>query len=379
MTDPNAEAAAAHDFAVKLGSLGPRPNPWTSVTNFIIALNVAVYVVMGCLGAGWIQPESMLPYILYGANNGAATTDGEWWRLVTSLFMHYGLLHLALNMWALYQTGHFMERVLGKASFTLMYLASGLAGGFASIFWHGDKSWSAGASGAVFGVFGAILGFMMRERQGLPRVVVQSLTRSTLMFAGYNILFGLAQKGIDNSAHLGGFAGGFVFGFILALPLDAAVRVRAQARSLVIGAMVLVLGCGLGVTFTPRFDYRIADELAWEKEMKEFAKGESDSTGRLPPLTDAAEQTAYAAELETAQIARDTTHIRRLTALPLTPGKATARARDLLVHALELRRQSYTRLADGLRRHDPQAISRFQADNVEVAEAINRFNAAAKR
>jgi len=376
LSDPDAEA---HSFALKLHALGPRPNPWTSTTNVIIALNVAVFALMGALGAGWLQPESMMPYILYGANNGAATTDGQWWRLLTSMFMHYGLLHLGLNMWALFQTGHFMERVLGRAAFTLMYLASGVTGGFASILWHGDKSWSAGASGAVFGVYGAILGFMLRERQGLPRAVVQSLTRSTLMFAGYNIVFGLAQKGIDNSAHLGGFAGGVVFGFLLALPLDPAVRARARGRSLVIAIAALGGLTILGIALTPRFDYRIGDELAWQKAMEEFSKREQQLLGRLPPLRDPAAQTDYAAQLEAGQIAFDTEWIQRLNALVLTPGKATAQARDLLVRALELRHRSYEHLAAGLRRHDPQAIAQFETDNREVAAAINRFNAVAKR
>jgi rhomboid protease GluP len=378
MTDTHAEAAA-HDFAVKLHSLGPRPNPWTSPTNVIIALNVAVYIVMGTLGAGWFQPESMTPYIVYGANNGAATTDGQWWRLLTSMFMHYGLLHLGLNMWALFQTGHFMERVLGRAAFTLMYLASGVAGGFASIFWYGDKTWSAGASGAVFGVYGAILGFMLRERQGLPRVVVQSLTRSTLMFAGYNIVYGLAQKGIDNSAHLGGFAGGVIFGFLLALPLDPVVRARARGRTLAIALVALAVLAGVGIALTPRFDYRIGDELAWQKAMEEFSQREGQLHSRVPPVRDPAEQTAYAEKLESGQIAFDLEWIRRFNALTLTPGKATAQARDLLVHALELRHRSYERLATSLRRHDPQALAQFQTDSIEVAAAINRFNAAAKR
>ena len=379
MSDSHADDAAAHDFALRLHSLGPRPNRWTSPTNVIIALNLATYAVMGALGAGWFQPESMMPYILYGANNGAATTDGQWWRLLTSMFMHYGLLHLGLNMYALFQTGHFMERVLGRTSFTLMYLASGIAGGFASIFWYGDKTWSVGASGAVFGVYGAILGFMLRERQGLPRVVVQSLTRSTLMFAGYNIVFGLAAKGIDNSAHIGGFVGGILFGFLLALPLDPIVRTRARARTLVVAFAILGGLVALGVAFTPRFDYRIADELAWQKAMEEFSQHEDKLLGRLPPLTGPAEQTAYAAQLETGQIAFDAEWIKRLNGMNLTPGKATAQARDLLVHALELRHRSYENLAANLRRHDPRAMAQFEADNVEVTAAIKRFNATAKR
>jgi rhomboid protease GluP len=281
-------------------------------------------------------------------------------------------------MGALFQTGHFMERVLGRASFLLMYLASGIAGGFASIFWHGDQTWSAGASGAVFGVYGAILGFMLRERQGLPRIIVQSLTRSTLMFAGYNIVFGLTQRGIDNSAHVGGFAGGIVFGFLLALPLNPGVRARAQGRSLALGAVALAILTGLGIAFTPRFDYRVSDELAWRDALLEFSDREEQLMSRVPELLTPEEQTAYAARIESGQLAFDTEWIRRLQALPLTRGLATARARDLLVQALELRRQSYERLAAGLRRHDPEALTRFQADTVEVAAAIERFNAAAK-
>ena len=144
----DADFTATKDFTARLNALAESRSHWDSVTNLIVALNVAVFVVMGCLGAGWFQVDSMMPYILYGANNGAATTDGEWWRLLTSMFMHYGILHLVLNMWALIQAGHFLEKLQGRWLFLLTYLGSGLAGGFASILWHGDQSWSAGASRA---------------------------------------------------------------------------------------------------------------------------------------------------------------------------------------------------------------------------------------
>jgi rhomboid protease GluP len=376
LPDPESDA---RDFALRLHALNPRPNPWTSVTNIIIALNIAVFVVMGSLGAGWVQAESMRPYILYGANNGAATTDGEWWRLVTSMFMHYGLLHLALNMWALHQAGHFVERILGRASFALMYLASGLAGGLASIFWHGDQTWSAGASGAVFGVYGAIFGYMLRERRGLPKSVVQSLTRSTVMFAGYNIVFGLARSGIDNSAHIGGILGGIAFGWLLALPLDAAVRARVGTHSLVIGTVVLAVLVGLGVAFAPRFDYRVRDQLAWEAALKEFIDHDPGSLPRLPDLRDAAGQTAYAATLEAKQIPYYQDGIRRFNALPLAPDKATARLRQAMVALLDLRLQSYQHLAAGLRAHEAGAGARFAAEDTEVNRAIARFNELAKR
>jgi membrane associated rhomboid family serine protease len=377
MTDPNAEAADARDFAYKLHALDPHPNPWTSVTNIIIALNIAAYCVMGSLGAGWFQVESMTPYFLY-ANNGAATTDGEWWRLLTSMFMHYGLLHLALNMWALHQAGHFVERLLGRAAFALMYLASGLAGGFASIFWHGDHSWSAGASGAVFGVYGALFGYMLRERRGLPKSVVQSLTRSTVMFAGYNIVFGLARSGIDNSAHIGGVLGGIVFGWLLALPLDAGVRARVYTHSLVIGTVALGLLVGLGVAFSPRFDYRVADQLAWESALKEFVDHDPGPVDARFDVRDPAAQAAYAAMLETKQIPYYQDGLRRFNALTLAPDKSTAKLRAALVSMLDLRLQSYQHLAAGLRSHDEHVLERFAAEDAQVNREIARFNELAK-
>jgi len=251
VTEP--EDVEARDFASKLEAVAGNDSPWTSVTNLLIAANGAGFVLLGVLGAGWLQTESMRPYVEFAANNGALTTQGEWWRLVTAMFAHYGLIHLLLNMWALFQAGHFMERIFGRASFVLMYFAAGVAGGFASILWHGDRTWSAGASGAVFGVYGSLLGYMLRQRRGLPRTIVQSLTKSTVLFAIYNLAFGLANPAIDNAAHLGGFAGGLGFGWLLALPLDPAVRARETKRRLLLGGVALVVLVAAGVIVTPRF------------------------------------------------------------------------------------------------------------------------------
>jgi len=108
------EFVESHDFATLLNAVAEPGRPWASPTNLIIGLNGVMFIVMGTLWAGWFQTESMMPYVLYGANNGAATTDGDWWRLLTSMFMHYGLMHLAMNMWALYRAGHFLERLQGR-------------------------------------------------------------------------------------------------------------------------------------------------------------------------------------------------------------------------------------------------------------------------
>ena len=200
------------------------------------------------------------------------------------------------------------------------------------------------------------------------------------MFAGYNIVYGLAKKGIDNSAHLGGFAGGVVFGFLLALPLDPVVRARVRGRTLGIALLVFEARSPSRYQRSRRVSTTAyGDELALAEGDGGIFPARGKTAGAVLPLRDPAEQTDYAAKLEAGQIAFDTEWIRRLNALVLTPGMATAQARDLLVQALELRHHSYEHLASSLRRHDPQAIAQFEADNREVAAAINRFNAAAKR
>ncbi len=376
------EFTETQDFRVRLNEIAGAGGPWTSVTNIIIALNVAVFVVMGVLGAGWIQTESMTPYVLYGANNGAATTDGQWWRLLTSMFMHYGIMHLLLNMWALFQAGHFVEKLLGRTSYALMYLASGLAGGFASIFWHEDKIWSAGASGAIFGVYGALLGYMLREKQALPRGIYQSLMKSTLTFAGYNIVYGLARTGIDNAAHFGGIAGGLVFGGLLALPLNWEVRQRESRRRLLWGFATLAVLIVLGVALTPRFDYRMSEVIAWEDANSDYVAREPELLKQQRPQNNANTRTqeiSTADQIESQLIPFYDDWRHKLNDLHLSPDKSTAGVRAAFVHILDLKVASYHQFALGLRAHDPQAEGQFQLAQTRILREVEKLQEAGKR
>ncbi|MDR1011076.1 MAG: rhomboid family intramembrane serine protease, partial [Opitutaceae bacterium] len=94
----HAEHRRTVEFYQRLHEVSAHHNPRFSVTNIIVALNVIVFIIMGILGAGWLMPTdaNILVYAKYGANNGAATTNGEWWRLLTSMFMHYGIMHVAV-------------------------------------------------------------------------------------------------------------------------------------------------------------------------------------------------------------------------------------------------------------------------------------------
>jgi rhomboid protease GluP len=134
--------------------------------------------------------------------------------MLAATFIHIGLLHLMMNMWVLYSVGPLVERLLGNTGFAIVYLLSGLSGGLASLWWNPEVV-SAGASGAVFGVFGALMAFLVVRRRQIPLQVLHGLRLATLIFVGFNLVFGMMHKAVDMAAHVGGLVGGFAF----ALPL----------------------------------------------------------------------------------------------------------------------------------------------------------------
>jgi rhomboid protease GluP len=150
-----------------------------------------------------------------GANFGPAIRAGEYWRLVTSMFLHGGLLHLALNAWALFQLGTLMELLMGSPRTLLVYFASGIAGSLASATF--TQRPSVGASGAIFGLLGALIAFLLRRRGALTPQG-KSILMQLVGWAAINVFFGFSAQGIDNSAHLGGCAAGLLLGFVLPEP-----------------------------------------------------------------------------------------------------------------------------------------------------------------
>lgn len=155
------------------------------------------------------------PRVLYalGANHpGAVLEQGEWWRLASSMFLHIGFLHLLLNGWALYQLGSLFELAVGSRDLVIVYFVSGLAGSAASL-WL-TQGLSAGASGAIFGLLGALIAFLLRRR-GRLNAFGSSLLTQLVVWAAINVFIGFSTPGIDNAAHLGGCAAGFGLGLVL--------------------------------------------------------------------------------------------------------------------------------------------------------------------
>jgi rhomboid protease GluP len=147
-----------------------------------------------------------------GANYRPAVMAGEYWRLVTSMFLHGGLLHLAVNAWALYQLGALFEVWMGSSRLLLTYFLTGVAGSLASVMWTNAPS--VGASGAIFGLLGALIAFLLRHRERLNQWG-KSLLSQLVGWAAINVFLGFSVPGIDNAAHLGGCAAGFLLGLVL--------------------------------------------------------------------------------------------------------------------------------------------------------------------
>lgn len=237
--------------------------PRVYMTRLLITLNVAVFVLMVLWGVS-PQAPTAAELTAWGANFGPLTSSGQWWRLLTCMFLHFGFFHLLVNMWALQSAGEFVERLLGNVGFVVLYLVSGVMGSAVSLFFHPVQV-SAGASGAIFGVFGALQGFTWRSHSQTPKVIYQRLRDSGISFLALNLAFGWLVPGIDLSAHIGGFVVGFLGGAILSQPLPDVTPAKRTVRNAGLG-VIGVVALAVAITLAPRVP---ADQgrfvLAFEK------------------------------------------------------------------------------------------------------------------
>lgn len=230
------------------------------ITPIIVNINLLIFIMMVLSGVSFINPdgESLLKW---GGNFRAVTLNGEYWRLLTSCFVHIGVFHLLMNMYALVYIGAMLEPFLGKAKFLTAYLLTGLFASLTSIWWH-DFTVSAGASGAIFGMYGFFISLLSTN-------IVDSDTRTALLpsilfFTGYNLLFGM-QGNIDNAAHIGGLLSGIVLGFTfiysLKRPESKNVSYSTVGLSMVVSLILITLLCRLIPNDIATYDKRMQDEF----------------------------------------------------------------------------------------------------------------------
>jgi len=197
------------------------PAPWVrggetsiTLTHVIFGANVAVFLGMA-LAAADVMGFPGQELVHWGANFGPLTLSGQWWRLLTYMFLHGGLMHIAFNMWCLWDLGKLCESLYGRWTFGAIYILTGIAAGVASVAWNPGVL-SVGASGAIFGLAGALIASFYVGEFSLPRFAIQGTLRSLVFFVGFNVLFGSMFSGIDNAAHGGGLVSGLILGALIA-------------------------------------------------------------------------------------------------------------------------------------------------------------------
>lgn len=348
---PESPQKRASDFARLLHELTPR----VYVAPILIGINAIVFVLMVVFGVSPTSP-TIADLLRWGADYGPKTMlEGDWWRLLTSMFIHIGIIHIGMNMWVLYVAGPFVERMVGNVGFLLMYVIAGLCGGLASLTWN-PVIVSAGASGAIFGIFGCLLGLVVLGRGNIPPQILVQLRSSGLYFLGINLVLGMTIPNIDMAGHLGGLVGGFLCGLVLSQPFTPAAKSGRVWRNLllsVIGAC-LVTGGMFGVASWQSRLVKI------QQELDRFAQVERDAIEAFNSASKKAQRneisdSEFADQLERDALPKWRGARERLTALKPVPTKYQGRV-DKLLEYMRLREEAWEFFAQGKREGNPQKI-----------------------
>jgi len=231
--------------------------PTVRVTYALIAMNVVIFLIMLTQGAGFLHSSSEIQ-LAWGANFAPATQDGQWWRLGTALFLHFGIMHLSLNCFALWDVGLLAERMYGPWRIIGIYFMAGLFGNILSLDLQGNSAVSGGASGAIFGLYGALLIFIWRERAYINPHEFKWLFGGAVAFSVMTITLGFIITGIDNAAHIGGFAAGMLGAIIFAKPINA----RKMPLWISIATAILISLASIALFINlPVPKYKWSDEL----------------------------------------------------------------------------------------------------------------------
>lgn len=235
------------DFAEKLKVLTPQA--W--VTYLLIVINVLAWLATLHFGGGW-QGTPVGVLFSFGGNAASEVQRGEWWRPFSAIFLHGSALHIAMNMLGLYTAGVTVERIYGPLAYVLIYLGSGLLGSALSLHFSAQHAVSVGASGAVFGVTGALLVAVIQNRRLVPEMLSKRLVGQLGFFILYSLAQGFAKQGIDNAAHIGGLIGGCMLALILPVRLDMSRYRSGLPSRAAVALVVATTATALLVVLAPR-------------------------------------------------------------------------------------------------------------------------------
>jgi rhomboid protease GluP len=233
------------------------------ITPLLVDINIVLFLLMILSGVNAFLPDN-LSLIRWGANYRPVTLEGGWWRLIACCFLHIGFVHLLFNMYALLYVGLLLEPYLGKLRFAVAYLLTGLVASLMSLWWH-NATISAGASGAIFGMYGVFLA--MLTTNFVEKTTRKALLISIVIFVGYNLLNGL-KDGVDNAAHIGGLVSGLVIGYLYYPGLKKPENVSWRYATTGVATLFVLVSSFVVYNKIPN------DLPTYEKDMKLFARME---------------------------------------------------------------------------------------------------------
>jgi rhomboid protease GluP len=332
-----------------------------TITYSLIALNVLIFLMMVINGVGIFEPL-VSDLLKWGGNFKPYTTGGEWWRLITCMFVHIGIIHIALNMYALFSVGVYLEPMLGKARYIVAYLCTGIFASLASLWWHNEPTVSAGASGAIFGLYGVFLALLTTKL--IPARVRSELLRSIGIFVVYNLVYGM-KGGVDNAAHVGGLISGFIVGYIYFLSLR-----KPNFKPVAAGALIVLI--------TAIFTYSYLgnskdDTVAYEEKLQKLQKLEEEA---LAPL-----RKTNSTEYDLMQAVTHTSQVKWQEAKKLigeTSGyelpQPLAQQRTMLKEYIDLRIQQTDLIVLSLNEnHDKEVETDLQKITEQINEKLKKF------
>jgi rhomboid protease GluP len=371
-------SAERSDFYQRLNALSPK----SIAVPAIVAINIAVFIAMCLSGVSFIAPtsDSVLPW---GSNFGPMTTQGQWWRLVSNMFVHFGIVHIAFNMWALYASGRTVERLFGTARFVMLYLFAGIAASMTSLLWNPGVN-SAGASGAIFGVFGGMLAFVMNKRNEVPQSVMIQHRNSTVAFTIYSLFYGVAHTGIDNAAHVGGLVAGLVMGFLLARPLTAEARRSVHPAN-------LGLACVVGLGLLLALGWPVVHPNAQTIRSRQFAALlvhlPQDENAAIA-VTKATHQLATSEGWTNVRLAGAISNdicpkwdaiYNEVAAIPIQPGDRDYQLYSAMLRYFDARRKQFELIAQATLTNDAAVNAQAEEQNSLAESAISEITAARKK
>ena len=209
------------------------------ITYILIFINIVMFVLMYMLGNG---SENTNTLIDFGANYILLTKAGEYYRLITSGFLHIGVIHLLLNMYSLYIVGSQVEYFYGKVKYIIIYLFSLIMGSLFTVALSSVNTVSAGASGAIFGLLGSILYFGIKYRGYIGDSLVNQIVPVVVL----NLIIGFTTPGIGNAAHIGGLIGGYLISMAVGIGIDKKEQRSSRINGIIISAILTIFMIYIG-------------------------------------------------------------------------------------------------------------------------------------